>query len=317
MNTTTILPDPPPAPSTDPIPLHRPTPATPLEIAGGFYDAYLAGDVAAAAAFVAPDAVLHVPGNQPQSGDHEGIGAILDFILRNAEIVGDGSVETELVDLTGGATHATAICIVTGERPGRTTMVNHTARRPAHRRRPHRRDLVPQRRPGRRRRLLELTMGDITIIETIAVDCPAHHAWAVVADYGRDPAWRRGVATMAPRPTGPVGVGTTTAEELRFAGQIRRNAGEVTAVDPGRSFRWRTVEGDDATGSRTVEPVDADHCRVTLELVVRPHGVEAFLAPVLGPMLRRTVRGDLTRLRELVQAAATRGSGAGTNLRGS
>ena len=33
----------------------------------------------------------------------------------------------ELVDLTGGATHATAICIVTGERPGRATMHNHTA----------------------------------------------------------------------------------------------------------------------------------------------------------------------------------------------
>ena len=157
-------------------------------------------------------------------------------------------------------------------------------------------------------------MGAITIIETIAVDCPAHHAWAIVADYERDPAWRRGVATMAPHPNGPVGVGTTTAEELRFAGQTRRNAGEVTAVEPGRSFRWRTVEGDDAAGSRTVEPVDADHCRVTLELVVRPHGVEAILAPVLGPMLRRTVRGDLARLRELATAVTT-GRGGGTNPR--
>ena len=157
-------------------------------------------------------------------------------------------------------------------------------------------------------------MGAITIIETIAVDCPAHHAWAIVADYERDPAWRRGVATMAPHPNGPVGVGTTTAEELRFAGQTRRNAGEVTAVEPGRSFRWRTVEGDDAAGSRTVEPVDADHCRVTLELVVRPHGVEAILGPVLGPMLRRTVRGDLARLRELATAVTT-GRGGGTNRR--
>ena len=156
-------------------------------------------------------------------------------------------------------------------------------------------------------------MGSITIVETCAIDRPAPHVWAVVADYGRDPEWRRGVTTMAPHPTGAVGVGTTTAEELRFGGQTRRNAGEVIAVDPGRSFRWRTVEGDDATGSRTVEPVDADRCRITLELVVRPRGVEALLAPVLGPMLRRTVRGDLVRLRSVIEAA-TPGGGIGRGV---
>ena len=116
MNTTTL-----------PAPPATATTATPLRIATAFYDAYLAGDIAAAAAFLAQDVVLHVPGNQPQSGDHEGFDAILAFILRNAEIVGAGTVHTELVDLTGGATHATAICIVTGERPGRDVMVNHTA----------------------------------------------------------------------------------------------------------------------------------------------------------------------------------------------
>lgn len=146
-------------------------------------------------------------------------------------------------------------------------------------------------------------MNPITITCETDIDRPAAEAWAVVADYGHDPEWRQGVTTMAPDPAGLVRVGTTTAEEMRFAGQTRHNAGEVTAVEPGRSFRWRTVTGADAEGGRSVEPLGSDRCRVRLELVVRPHGFEALLAPMLGRMLRRTVAADLVRLTALVEAA--------------
>jgi uncharacterized membrane protein len=153
-------------------------------------------------------------------------------------------------------------------------------------------------------------VGTITIRTEIEIDRPAAEAWAVVADYDHDPAWRAGVATMAPDPPGIVQAGTTTAEELRFAGQTRRNRGEVTAVDPGRSFRWRTVEGDDAEGGRSVEPLGPDRCLVRLELDVRPTGIERVLAPVLGPLLRRTVRRDAARLRTMLEAPSRSGLGA-------
>jgi uncharacterized membrane protein len=148
-----------------------------------------------------------------------------------------------------------------------------------------------------------MTVPTIAITHEIDIDRPAAEVWDVLADYGNDPAWRRGVATMAPEPPGPVRVGTTTAEEMRFGGQTRHNPGEVLAVDPGRSFRWRTLDGGaHAEGSRSVVPLDDGRCRVRLELTVRPHGFDALLAPLLGPMLRRTVRGDLARLQALVTA---------------
>lgn len=146
-------------------------------------------------------------------------------------------------------------------------------------------------------------MSTITITESIEIARPAAEVWAVVADYGCDPDWRKGVSTMAPQPPGPVAVGTTTAEEMRMAGQTYRNDGVVTAVEPGRRFTWRTTEGADAHGARTVEPRGEDRCRVTLDLVVTPHGAEVAMAPVLGPMLRRTVAGDLRRLRDRLEAA--------------
>lgn len=99
---------------------------TPAAIAAAFYEAYLADDVATASAFLAPDAVLHVPGSNPVAGDHVGLDGILGFILSTRAITADGRVTTTLVDLTGGADHATAICEVVGERPGRQTMHNRT-----------------------------------------------------------------------------------------------------------------------------------------------------------------------------------------------
>ncbi|RJL23913.1 SRPBCC family protein [Bailinhaonella thermotolerans] len=50
----------------------------------------------------------------------------------------------------------------------------------------------------------------IELQEDGEIACPAARVWAVVADYGQDPRWRKGVETMAPHPEGIVQVGTTT-----------------------------------------------------------------------------------------------------------
>lgn len=137
---------------------------------------------------------------------------------------------------------------------------------------------------------------------TRTVDRPADTVWAVLADYGHDPSWRRGVATMAPSTRGVASEGTTTAEVLRLGGRTYRNGGLVIAVEPGRRLEWRTTSGADAQGSRTVRPVGPGACSVTLELEVRYHGLQRLLAPMLTPMLRRGLQGDLDRLADLLEA---------------
>jgi uncharacterized protein YndB with AHSA1/START domain len=139
-----------------------------------------------------------------------------------------------------------------------------------------------------------------TLIATTTIDQPAATVWAVLADYGCDPDWRDGVETMAPNPAGEVRVGTTTAEVMRLAGRVYRNAGVVTDVRPGECFSWRTTSGADAHGSRCVEPLGTHRCQVSLEIEVRLHGMERALQPVLMAMLRRTLRADLRRLGQLV-----------------
>jgi len=145
-------------------------------------------------------------------------------------------------------------------------------------------------------------------VETV-IDRPAQAVWEVLADYGNDALWRRGVTSMVPTPAGPVGVGTTTDEHIRVAGGRYHNLGVVTAVGPGLRFAWRTTSGADADGSRTVTATAADVCVVRLELNVRLHGAQRLAAPLFRATLRRNLAGDAGRLRDLV-AATPRRSGA-------
>ncbi|TCK20824.1 SRPBCC family protein [Pseudonocardia endophytica] len=140
----------------------------------------------------------------------------------------------------------------------------------------------------------------IVLEAAVEVDAPAAEAWAVVADYARDVQWRKGVRSMVPTPSGPVRRGTTTVEWLRAAGRTMRNDGEVTSVDDGRRFSWRTTSGVDAEGSREVTAIGDDGCRIRLETRVRPPGLLRFV-PGLRRSLQRTLTADAARLRTLIE----------------
>jgi uncharacterized membrane protein len=139
----------------------------------------------------------------------------------------------------------------------------------------------------------------ITVRAVTEVDAPADRVWAVLGDYRRDPDWRAGVTTMDPAPARAAVVGQTTDERMRFAGRSYRNGGLVESVGPGRELRWRTTSGVDADGSRAVDELPGGRCRVRVETHVRPHGADRLFSPVLGPLLRRQLDGDLRRLRDL------------------
>lgn len=154
--------------------------------------------------------------------------------------------------------------------------------------------------------LLKPNDTELTSVAEVDVQRPAAQVWAILADYDRDPEWRRGVATMAPAPAGPVRPGTTTDERIRFAGRGYRNGGVVTDVEPGTRFTWRTTSGVAARGSRAVTELGPTRCRVRLERQIRPRGLERVLAPVLAPLLRRALTADAAALRGLAEAGPTR-----------
>jgi uncharacterized membrane protein len=148
-------------------------------------------------------------------------------------------------------------------------------------------------------------MNIITLQHHIDIDAAAGRVWSVLADYSLDPSWRTGVVSMEATPPGLVEVGTKTVEHLRLGGRTWRNDGVITEVEAGHRFCWRTTAGADARGSRTVERAGDERCIARLELIVVPRGAERLMAPALGRMLDRNLRGDLRRLRDLVEQRAT------------
>ena len=143
-------------------------------------------------------------------------------------------------------------------------------------------------------------MSTIDISRSVEVAAPAPVAWQLVSDYSRDAQWRTGVVTMVPSPLGPVAVGTTTVEQIRVAGKLWRSDGEVTAVDEGVAFHWRTTAGAVAEGGRTVTPLDGGRSLVTLQLQATPTGLQRLATPLLRRALTRNLAADADRLAQLV-----------------
>lgn len=124
--------------------------------------------------------------------------------------------------------------------------------------------------------------------------------FAVLRDYTQDPRWRQGVLDMRPQPPGPATAGTSTDEVVRFLGITTRTPGQVVAMRPDEALAWQARgKRMTASGTRRVEAAH-DGARVTLETEIRLHGWWRVVEPVLALVYGRQLRGDLARLKALV-----------------
>jgi Polyketide cyclase / dehydrase and lipid transport len=145
----------------------------------------------------------------------------------------------------------------------------------------------------------------VTFARRLDLDVPSDDAWAVVADYRRDPEWRGGVRTMQPLPDGAVVASTTTTEVLRFAGRTYRIPGRVVELrdaGPERTIVWEATK---AHGRRGVVATGARTCRVELDLHLHLGPSERLMAPLLVRLMRRRLDGDVARLATLLAQSRT------------
>jgi uncharacterized protein len=89
------------------------------EIVRSGFDAFAKGDVDTLRQLFDQDAVWHVPGRSPLSGDHRGLDAILGFLARTMELTG-GTFRAEVHGVVANDEHAVALYVTRGEREGRT-----------------------------------------------------------------------------------------------------------------------------------------------------------------------------------------------------
>ena len=89
------------------------------ELVRSAFDAFAKGDVDTLRELFDQDAVWHVPGRSPLSGDHRGMDAILGNFAKTAELSG-GTFRIDLHDVVANDEHTVALYVARGEREGRT-----------------------------------------------------------------------------------------------------------------------------------------------------------------------------------------------------
>jgi hypothetical protein len=142
----------------------------------------------------------------------------------------------------------------------------------------------------------------IHVEESVTVARPPDVVWSVVADYGRDAEWRKGLTDMTPDPPGPPAVGTKVHEVLKTGGRSYVADSTVTQVG-GMTYRF---EGSGTlgklAGSRTVVAgASPSEAVFTYEIEITPSGMNRLLRPIIARTARSGLRGDLERLRELLE----------------
>jgi carbon monoxide dehydrogenase subunit G len=144
---------------------------------------------------------------------------------------------------------------------------------------------------------------------TVVVERPPQEVFRFLTDLANVPAWQSGAVEVR-APEGPLAVGTTYVEVLKFLGKRFEATLEVTEFEPARRFAVRTRSGPIPFEVRhTLEPADGGgSTRIDVELEGDPDGLFRLAESLVMRNAKRQIEGDFATLKNMVEAGG--GSGA-------
>lgn len=158
--------------------------------------------------------------------------------------------------------------------------------------------------PDPARETPEQARDRLDLSSTIEIQRPADDVFAVISDFSRNPEWQGGMRRAHWTSEPPLRVGSTYDQVARFLGRDVITSFEVVAFEPGRSVTIESRESSfPITVTRTVEPTGTDRSRVTATISGQPGRFFFLVAPLLRPLVERSVRRDYRRLKELLEAS--------------
>ena len=140
---------------------------------------------------------------------------------------------------------------------------------------------------------------------TVEIERPPEVVFAFLSDLENDPRWRREWVDAERTSDSPIGVGTATSLFAKVLGRRTEAVYAVTEYDPGRAVTWMTVRGPlPLTFRRSVEAA-GDGTRVTMGYAGDFRGLLGLLRPLIVPIGKRALRGDLPTLKQLLESSAS------------
>jgi hypothetical protein len=150
---------------------------------------------------------------------------------------------------------------------------------------------------------LDVWSHDVTIAR------PVEQVTAFAFDPANDPAWIGGIREAELQGDRPIAVGSRVRRVARFLGQRIVYVMDVTELTDGR-MRMHSVEAPfpmDVTYEFTPDgTASGGRTRARIRVQGDPGGYYRLAGPLLPGMVRRSVTGDLRRLKRIVEARAAR-----------
>lgn len=141
------------------------------------------------------------------------------------------------------------------------------------------------------------------IDESVLIARPPAEVFAFVADFENLPRFCATSTEVKKLTPGPIAARTTFRQVFAFAGLRLATPVELVAFEPGRALTYQAHGGPRVRGICTFTAEGAGTVlRYTLELHGR--GLFRLLRPLLVRVLRGQTRGDLLRLKALLEGAA-------------
>jgi carbon monoxide dehydrogenase subunit G len=141
----------------------------------------------------------------------------------------------------------------------------------------------------------------IDVTAEVRVARPRAEVAAYMTDPGHDPEWIGGVREARLQGEPPLRAGSRVARVASFLGRRIEYVNEVVSLDAGHLDMRSVVAPFPMHITYSFAP-DGNGTVVRNRVRGEPGGFFALFGPLLAPMVRRSVRKDLERLRELLEA---------------
>ena len=155
---------------------------------------------------------------------------------------------------------------------------------------------------------IELPGGDtlerrrrMRVERSITIGRPVEQVFGFVSTPKNDPQWVSASVWHEQTSSGPIGVGTTTEEDVRFLGRRMRYTWEVTAYESPHAFAIRSLSGVlPSTIQVRLEPV-GDTTRLTVAIETELVGASRLAGSLMKVMIGRQIERQLRTLQGLLE----------------
>mgnify|MGYP001825308084 CR=1 FL=1 len=142
----------------------------------------------------------------------------------------------------------------------------------------------------------------ITTNIDITINRPAAEVFEYISDFAKNPSWQNGMKSCEWITDGPVSVGSQYLQKAEFMGREINSTFEVIEHTPGERVKAHTIESTfPITFTRWVTAVGDNETRVQALIEGDSSGFFRLMKPLMAPMVRRSIRNDYARLKELLE----------------